>query len=508
MKHFAKRLALLSVSSLVINACSQHQEMQQLQADYQHYTTSSYVQDNLKAQSTPSSTLATKPQAAKISQQMHAVQQKLLANKTRANTRLKQTIQHNALFTPPKTLQQTVAALANQAAQESWLKKHSSLSAVLTLALHNNLTIQSSLQTAKATLARYDQVRFLDDTMAQYAAFANKPAASGFPFPSLLTLKGSIIDHAVEASRLQLLQNIQDVITQTRLAYYELQFAQQESRLVKKNSDLLDSLKIQMANNYTTHSTDLKQIIQIDINSEKQRNKRQQAQHRQQVQQARLNALLNLSSAFILGKLDRLTPIILSASAQKLSVKGQKHRVEIAQLNSAIKKMEQIIQLSERRFYPDLSANYSRFQNRTAKQVGSNAAEKTFAIRPTNTTKRSLFFGKDDAYLTETKQQYHALKIKRQALHRQTDDVIQQNFAQYSAQKRSHITYQSQIIPKSKTTVAIVNNQYETGASNYLNVIETQTLLLNARLLSLQAIKQMNSKATQLERLVGQTLEQ
>lgn len=506
-------LSIISISSsygLLLSACSYQQDIKQLNKDYQHYQPSRYVQDNLKINKTTQSPTTTASSTVKTSQQMQAAQQKLVANKTRANNRLQQTVLNNALFTPPNNLQQTIRTLSNTTEQENWLKNHSSLSAVLTLVLNNNPTIQSDQQATKAALAKYDQVRFLDDNLAQYAGFANKPTTANFPFASLLALKGSIIDQAVETSRLKLLKTTQDVITQTRVAYYELQFAQHQSRLAQKNAALLIMLKTQLADNYATQTTDLKQLVQADIAIEKQRNKRQLAQQAQQVQQAHLNSLLNFSPTFTLGKLDRLTPITLNSDVQSLLAAGQINRVEIAQTKAKLKKMEQIIQLSEQRFYPDLSANYSRFQNRTVKQVGSNATDSTFATRPTSTsmkTKQNNFFGSNDAYVTETKQQYQALQTQLQALQRQTEDIIQQTFAQYQAQQDSYATYQSGIIPKAKTTVDIVMNQYETGESNYAAIIDTQTLLLNARLLALQAVKETNSKVAQLDRFVGKRLE-
>ena len=501
-KHLLLRVSVFTVFSFFMSGCSQHQEMQRLQQDYHAYTSSSYVQDNVKP--TSNNPVSTAQPLAKTNQQMQRAQQQLVANKSRTRNRIEQTIYNNALFPPPQNLQQTINALPTQAEQENWLKKHPNLPSILTLVLKNNPTIQRRLQVAKATLSQYDQVRFLDDTLAQYAAFSNKPSANNFPFPSLLTLKGSIVDQAAEISRLQLLQSVQDVLTQTRIAYYELQFAQQESHLVKKNMALLRSLKSQLSTNYATQTTQLQQIVKVDIDIEKQRNKYQQAQHRQQAEQARLNALLNFSPRFTLGKLKGLTPVKIINDTQQLLVTAKKSRVEIALLQSTIKKMAQVIQLSERRFYPDLSADYSRFKNRTAKQVGSNATEITFTTRPATTMKQRNFFGKDDAYLTETKQQYQALQAQLQALQRQTEESIQQTLSQYKAQKRSYSLYQSSIIPKAKTAATIVNNQYETSESNYLNIIDAQTVLLNAQLFALKAIKEANSKAAQLERLVGQ----
>ncbi|HHL18531.1 MAG TPA: hypothetical protein ENJ33_02210, partial [Thiothrix sp.] len=47
-KHLLLRVSVFTVFSFFMSGCSQHQEMQRLQQDYHAYTSSSYVQDNVK----------------------------------------------------------------------------------------------------------------------------------------------------------------------------------------------------------------------------------------------------------------------------------------------------------------------------------------------------------------------------------------------------------------------------------------------------------------------------
>ena len=518
----AIRITVLVIKSLVVislvSACSQR-EMRTLQSDYikQHETYSRYVNDHLKSASTAKlrTGLQTKlpnrnsAQSAKISNQLKVVQAKLLASKGQVGRRINLAIQQNGIFKPPQALQKTVNSLPNQTQHEHWLNAHTSLPAVLTLVLRNNLSIQARLQEAKTTLSRYDQVSFLDDTMAQYASFAGKPAAANFPFPGLLTLKGSIIDSAVESSRLNLVKTIQDVLTQARIAYYELQFAQQESRLVKKKGDLLLALKEQMRDSFESQNTDLELIVKVDVDIEKQRNRRQLAKLRQRSKQARLNALMNVSTDFKLGRLARQSesePSLkkqMTSTEQVLIVTSKKHRVEIALLQTELKKVERIIQLSERRFYPDYSANYSRFQNRTINQVGSNATRATFSNSPSGT--KGNFFGNKNAYLEETRQKYKALQGRLNALYKLTEDDVQRTFLQFQSQQSRYDLYLSQVIPKLKTALDIVKNQYETGGSTYLNVINTENMIIDARLSASEAFKNVHIEAAKLSRFVGWT---
>ncbi len=512
-------ISIAVITTMTLTSCSQTGELRQLKNEHKSYTHSKYVTDQLNAKS---NTKKTKPQqtqgsrAAQSGKNMAAVQRQLAAKKTSSTASIKNTTQQNNLFIPTRALQQKVTSLKGGSSYESWLKTHSNLASVLTVALNNNLDIQSRFQETQASLAKYDQVSFLDDTLAQYAAFTkdlavpvgskkhNKSVANGFPFPGLLGLKASIIDQSVESSRLQLKQTVQDAITQTRIAYYELQLARQEIGVISQKIELLRSLKDQLRESYSTNTTELSNILQIDIEIEKNRNKRQVTRNKLTAQQARLNALLNLSPTFKLGKMDKFSPLKLSQTVNDLLSMGNQHRVEIARTQSELKKMERIIQLSEKRFYPDFSAGYSRFQNQTSKQTGSNATKAAFSTRPS--FKKRNFFGTNDAYLNETKLKYKALQSKLSALRNKTEDEIQQRLSSYQIQQRNYRLYQNKVIPKSKTTLDIAKNMFETGDSSYLKVIEIQKMILDYRLLSLQAIKGMNVDVARLSRVVGQRL--
>lgn len=493
------------VSLTLLSACSSKSvnELPQLKNAHKQYTYSKYARDSLNQQP-----VAQPSPAPQHNQSLAIIQRQLIARKQQAKQTIQQTIQRNGLFTPSQSLQQQATTLRLQA--------QPNLATLLTLALKNNIEIKSSLQDVKSSLAKYDQVSFLDDTLAQYAAFTkdisiptggrkqNKPVSNGFPFPGLLSLKGAIIDQSVESARLQLQQVVQDTITQVKLAYYQLQLGHQEITVIDKNIKLLQLLKEQLENTVSTAKINISTIYLVDIEIAKNRNKRAITQTQLDAPQARINALLNLSPQFKLAKLPPLKIQTINTPASQLLQTAKTHRVEILQLKSAIKKMAQIIRLSEKRFYPDFSAGYSRFQNQASLQTGSNATKPTFSTRPS--FKKQNFFGVNDAYLNETKLKYKALQAKLNALYNKTESDIQQNLTQYKIAKNNHQLYLKQVIPLSKQTQVIAQSMFETGDSSYPEVIKSQQMILDARLLVLKSIQAMNTSTAKLERTIGKKI--
>lgn len=519
-----KPLLLGVICSLGLNACSQQKvspfssspssSPASLQDDFNDYfkrqNFSKYVKDNLndKSHARESKQVKSQQQANHKAQKNALIKvRKQLSNKKRkASNQLSGVVTNNGLF----------KARNNVSNHKNTLKKQAPLSQVLSTVLRNNLDIKNSYSEAQASLAKYDQVSFLDDMLAQYAVFTkdlsltastqkhNKSVAGGFPFPGLTSLKASIIDQAFESSRLKLKQTTQDVITQTRQAYYQLQFSEQEINLIQQEIELLKSLKEELKNSYSTHTADLNSLIQVDIEIDKDSNKLQVAKDKKRARQAKLNALMNLSPDFILGKLEPLKPINITATAQQLLNKAKVGRVEIALLKSELQKMKRIIRLSEKRFYPDFDAGYSRFQNKTSKQVGSGASSASFNAKPK--IKANAFFAKNDSYLTEIKQKYKALQFKIKSLETKTGDDIQQALSNYQSQQGTYLLYQKKVLPKAKEALSVAKNQYESGEVDYIQILDAQEVLLKYRLLLVKALKDMNFEANKVARLVGKTI--
>ena len=476
----AKKLSPLLIVGFLA-ACSNNQtqtSMSKLQSDFNAYKYSSYVKANLKPENV--SVKDSEIKSNDISKKQLALAKRQLSNsKNLSNNKISNTVNNNGLFKTTNSGNQKV------------LTSFVSLDNVVTLALHNNLDIKSAKEQVTASLAKYDQVGFLEDMLNQYAAFTNTKKPAQFPLPGLLSLKSAIIDQSVETQRLKLKQKVQDVITQTRLSYYELQFIQAEIVLINRDIGLLKSLKKELQNNYASNTGDLDGVLQVDIDLATSRNKLQTTKDRLNSEQVRLNTLLNRSPNLKIGKLDKIQnhKLDLASNSETYIKQAQANRIEITILLSELAQMEKVIQLSQKRFYPDLDSGFSRLK------------KGKFSTKPK--IKTNTVFGKDDAYLTETRKKVKALKSKIAALKTKTADDVQQLVSKHQISRKTVKLYQNTVIPKSKVSLEIANNMYETGETNYAKVIKANKTLLKYRIELLNSQKQSVTNSILLERLVS-----
>jgi len=191
MKTLINRLAVMT-SLVILSACStatKTSTLSKLQSDFNKHKYSSYVTDSLKAQP------AVMKAAPSINdKKLKAFKHQIASRKNNSLARLNNVRNQNGLHKVSRGLQQQISSLSTQNKREQWLKRHSSLDAVLALLIRNNLDIQSAQEQAQASLSKYDQVGFLDDMLSQYAAFTKdisltgstqkhkKSVSKGFPF--------------------------------------------------------------------------------------------------------------------------------------------------------------------------------------------------------------------------------------------------------------------------------------------------------------------------------------
>ena len=475
------KIAITITSVLLLTACSQTKPVSSLQKDFDQHKYSDYVLANLRIKTPVKNT--------------HSIAQtpNLQKRVPQANDNSESVVANNGLFKPNRT-HSSVATLTTKAP----------LITILNIALKRNLDIKSAKQQLQASLAKYNQVEFLSDTLKQYAAFTDDIALTGsakmsvkkspaaYPAPGLNAIKASIIDESVKYARLKLKQTTQDVITNVRIAYIELQTARREASLLKQLTNQNQSLKQELQNNYTTNTGGLDVIIKADIDIASSQNKQRLTKDQQNVQQARLNALLNIPSSTTLtkfGDLDKLTEIKLFNNLNALQTAAHKNRVEIALLKAELAKMQRIIQLSEKVLYSDLDAGFSRTQNGK------------FTTKPK--IKTNNYFAKNDAYLEETRQKAEALKSKIAALKNSTTSDLQQNLSAYQSQKSTYKLYRNKVIPKAQSSLEIANNSFEAGDGDNVKIISAKVSILKYRLLLLKALRDMQISHSKTERLTG-----
>jgi hypothetical protein len=488
-----------------------------LKKDYMEYGGSEYLKENLSVEAPI--TVAPENQGEGL-KELRAVKKELGGRKSIEAKALEESIIRNGLFMPGPFLWEKVKQVPKDETEikgfERLLTDEYNLETVLAVALRNNQDIKRSLESARAALEKYDQVANLDEILNQYAVFTKnlkirlgkplhkRPLTLDFPFPGMLALKGNIVDKEVLIARLKLERTVQDVITRVRETYYEAVYLDNAVSVTKEVLELLRRTREVINTVYTTGKSSLNDVVKIQIEIDRVENELVETVEKKYSMQLKLNKLLDISEGFTPPVVPELTPLSLAYVEEELFREGEVTRNEIKMKLAKLDRMRLLIEMAEKRFYPDFTLGFSLFENRILKQVGTDAPEPAFPTRPM--VRGANWFGSNDAFIRETRKKYRALEEEIEELKNSTVYEIDQALYRYENAGRLRTLFESRLVPKTKLTVEINETMYITGKVDFMDLIDSQQLYLNFSLSLKKSIKDMNVEAARLERLVGSAI--
>lgn len=491
-------------------------EFSELLKNYQEYSGSDYLKNNLS----PKVKAVRKPEKddslKRKKLEFEKVQKELSIRKGDETGKLEEVILKNGIFEPPYDLWKIVTSYSHANDSEKLLHEDYSLKTILTVALRNNRSIKKAYEEAKASLEKYNQVSNLDEILNQYAVFTKnleiqtgKPLhkqspVMNFPFPGMLSLKGNIVEKEILIAKLKLENVVQDIITKVRESYYEFLYLGEAAEIIDETMWLLKRLREVINRIYTTGKSTLNDIVKIQMEIDRIEKLLEDFKEEQKTLLVQINKFLDIATTFKPESVQENKPNIPVYKTEDLLKEGLVKRNVLKRTSADIERMELIIEMAEKKFYPDFTPGYSFFQNRLMKQVGTDAPAATFSTRPK--VRGANWFGSNDAYIRETKLKYKALQEKLEEIKNNTVDEITRAVYRYETADRDYVLYKSKLVPKAETTIETTEALYMTGKADFLELIDSEERYLNYNLTLKKAARDMNIGVARIERLVGEAI--
>lgn len=515
------QIFLFTLFFLVNTSMGYGDEFSRMLKDHQDYSGSEYLKNNLSAEKEISTSrelmkLKEKVFQVKEQQEFEQVQMSLSFRKGEETKILEEVILKNGIFEPPRDLWKRLKDFSNTSDFENLLYGNYDQRTILAIALRNNRSIKKAYEEAKASLEKYNQVSNLDEILNQYSVFTKnleiqigeplhmQSPVMNFPFPGMLALKGNIVEKEVLIARLNLENVVQDIITRVRESYYEFLYLGEAVVIIDETMWLLKRLREVINRIYTTGKSTLNDILKIQMEIDRIEKLLEDFKEKQKTLLIQINKFLDIATAFKPESVRENKPNIPVYKTEDLLKEGLVKRNVLKTTSADIERMELIIEMAEKKFYPDFTPGYSFFQNRLMKQVGTDAPEATFSTRPK--VRGANWFGSNDAYIRETKLKYKALQEKLEELKNNTVDEITRAVYRYETAYRDYVLYKSKLVPQAETTIETTEALYMTGKADFLELIDSEERYLNYNLTLKKATRDMNIEIARIERLVGKRI--
>jgi cobalt-zinc-cadmium efflux system outer membrane protein len=440
--------------------------------------------------------------------------------KARWEKTLEETGAEQGFYTPDPDLLKTLRpASTDPAAAEKNLSDGFSLETLETLAFLRNPGAKAAEKDLRAALEEYSQVWNLDEILRQYSAFTEalmtgigpmkgqEPVELKFPFPGVLALKGEIVTQEVKGMNETLEIARRTAVTMARQAYWNLHYLHRAQEITREMVSLLTRLEAVASARYETGKANFQDVIKVLIEREILEEDLNTLRQEEKNFKVKVLEVLDLPATTKVGQPAAREPNRNVPPLDPLYGEAIQKRQEVLRLRDRIGKVERLILLGETQIYPAYALNLSLFEDEAITQVGSFRTKEPFS----ETTKASVgaglpktpWYGKNDAYLRETRQKLAALREELKKAEEATLFNVREAWFRLDRAKREEALYAGQVVKLSQAALEVSTRGYETGSVSFADVIASYMNWLKANLFLAKERSDLGTARAQLEEAVG-----
>ena len=386
-------------------------------------------------------------------------------------------------------------------------------------ALERNPRLHESLARYRAALQRPPQVVALPDPMLGFTQQVRSvetrvgPQLNSFmvsqklPWFGKLDLKGKVASKAAAAQQHLYQAQEREMIAQVKQAFYEISYLDRAIEVNRQEEFLLEHYE-ELARARYTNGEGLQQgVIKIQTELSKLMNRLEMLNQRRASLAARLNLLMARSPEQLIPGIDPLPLPQVSLDLQELYKLAELNRQELKAAMAKIEGSEQAIELAKKQYWPDvtLSAGMVNVGGRDdplgqlmpPPDNGENAFNFSVAINiPIRREKYHAGLLEATETLIANRKNYLAIQSDIQFSIR--DQVIR-----LETLREQMDLFEDVLIPQAEAVLRSSESAYEAGALGALELLDSERVLLEVRLIYARYHSDFHGALAILERAVG-----
>ncbi len=326
-----------------------------------------------------------------------------------------------------------------------------------------------------------------------------------FPWFGTLGTKGDIAFEAANVEFQRFQKEKLMLFYRVKSAYYEYYLLGRELEITRANIELLKYWESVARSRYKAALMKHQDIMRVQVELGRLEDRLSSLEERRAPVVARLRELLNLEGPVDLPVPDTIDEYDTPVDAESLKSMILENNPDMKMVGHLVGKEEAAVKLARKASYPNF-------------MIGIDYINTGEAIDPTMSESGKdpwifnagisipLWFGKNKAMKEQARARLEMarfnLKSRENGLLAQADRVI----FEYRDAVRKTDLYRDGLIPKAEQLLNSAYTAYQTGESDFLNVIDAQRQLIDLQLQSEQALTVKATKLAEIEMLTGKEM--
>lgn len=324
-----------------------------------------------------------------------------------------------------------------------------------------------------------------------------------FPWFGKLGLKGRVAEKDAESMQREYEAMQREVIMMVKESYFDLYATQRALSITRDEEDVLKQMQKIAEAKYGVGEITQQDVLKAQAEISMLKARILELEQQQTVLKAKLNQLLNRRADSPLGLAVTEPQREFEFQADQLFGLAEKNRPEIKQARVQIERSQRERDLMKREFFPDyrLGVEY--------RNVGvdwSNFSRSDDMVMFTIGIDLPIWQTKYRAGVREANKMIESTTAALEAAETQTSYDVQDASFKLLTARRSLDLYKSALVPQAEARFNASEAGYETGKVDFLDLLESERFLLNARVMAVMAEGNVGMQLARLERAVGTDL--
>jgi len=394
------------------------------------------------------------------------------------------------------------------------ISAESSLDDYLRYAALNNAGLEAAFNGWKAALERIPQVNSLPDPRFNYTYFVEEVETrvgpqrqkfgimQMFPWFGKLRLRGNAAGEAAAAAQQEYEKTKLALFYRVRAAYHEYWYLAQAIAVTKEHTRLVANMEGVARTRFKAGAAPNSAVIQAQVELGKLDDRLRSLETLREPIVARLNAALNRPTRLPLPWPRSLPESAASFTDEQAMQWLSESNPELRRLEHLVAKEETGISLAAKDYYPDISlgVDYVETGDALNPDTADSGKDPVMAMVSINLP---IWHGKYRAAEREARLRKTAAESSREDTGRRLEADLKLALYQFRDAERKLDLYGDTLVPKAEQSLAVAQQGFEAGSTDFIALIDAERLLLEFRLAERRAEADRGRRLAEIEMLTG-----
>ncbi|MFH2050115.1 MAG: TolC family protein [bacterium] len=394
------------------------------------------------------------------------------------------------------------------------LSDQPSLENYISYAVENNPGLKAQYQSWQAEESKVSYVGGLPEPELSYSYFIENVETrvgpqeqrfgikQSFPWFGTLGAKKEIARHNSEAVYQKYQSFQQTLIYKIKIAYYNYYLLGRQLAITKDNYQLLEFWESIIRAKYKVALTEHYDLINAQIELGKLEDQLLSLQYQTDPTIEVLRSLLNLPGDFELPLPESIELYENNLDADSVLTEVMASNPDLSAISYLIEKNKSEADLAGKSFWPNFTLGVDYIQTGEAADPSMKDSGKDPWMVNVGIA-LPIWFGKNKAKRNEARAQLMQTEYIHENYKNELTSYISQVLFEYHDALRKIKLYRDGLIPKSEQSLNVTFKAYETGETDFLNVLNTQKQMLDLQFKYDQAVATVAGKLAEIKMLTG-----